>query len=99
MFQPGPWQNRTLFKALAHAIQHHFREGVSPYPLERTLLTTGILDAALTSRFDQGRVIQTPHLDIRYEPVNFNAFREMGDSWRMITHETREPEWFQSVSP
>ncbi|MCA9247940.1 MAG: hypothetical protein KDA42_12515, partial [Planctomycetales bacterium] len=42
-FNAGPWNNRNLFKALAHAIQHHFRTGTPPYPIERTLLVTGAL--------------------------------------------------------
>ena len=43
-FYVGPWDNRNLFKALSHAIQTFFRTGLPPYPIERTLLTTGILD-------------------------------------------------------
>lgn len=96
-FNPGPWRNRNLFKALAHAIQHHFRHRKAPYSLERTLLTTGILDAAWSSRFRRGEVISTPHLEIGYEPIPFEAFREMGESWRIITDETREPEWFHPL--
>ena len=34
-FYTGPWGNRNLFKALAHAIQHHFHHGKAPYPVER----------------------------------------------------------------
>ncbi len=49
-FYVGPWNNRNLFKALSHAIQVFFRTGTPPYPIERTLLTTGTLDAAMTSR-------------------------------------------------
>src|SRR5207244_7997685 len=41
-FYVGPWNNRNLFKALAHAIQTHFRERRAPYPVERTLLATGV---------------------------------------------------------
>src|SRR5436305_380678 len=52
-FYVGPWDNRCLFKALSHAIQTHFRERRPPYPVERTLLTTGILDAAMDSRLAQ----------------------------------------------
>ncbi len=39
-FYVGPWENRNLFKALAHAIQEFFRDRRSPFPIERTLLTT-----------------------------------------------------------
>ncbi len=91
-FYVGPWQNRNLFKALSHSIQTHFREGRSPYPVERTLLTTGILDAAMDSRIQQGRLQQTPHLGIRYRARDFRKMRERGDSWKRITEDRPEPQ-------
>lgn len=87
----GPWQNRNLFKALAHAIQTHFRQGRPPYPVERTLLTTGIVAAAMDSRYEQSRPVRTPHLAIAYPPQDFRAQREMGASWRIITEDMPEP--------
>ncbi len=90
-FYVGPWNNRNLFKALSHAIQTHFREKPAPYPIERTLLTTGVLEAAVDSRHQGGRVIRTPHLDVAYRPRDFKAMREMGDSWKIITPDTPEP--------
>ena len=41
--------------------------GISPWPLERTLLTTGILDAVLVSKRDGGKIVATPWLDIKYQ--------------------------------
>jgi hypothetical protein len=90
-FYVGPWQNRNLFKALSHAIQTHFREGKSPYPVERTLLTSGILDAAMDSRLAGGRNVDTPQLDVKYAAQDFRAMREMGATWKIITDQTREP--------
>jgi len=89
-FYTGPWGNRNLFQALSHAIQHHFREGRAPYPVERTLLTTGLVAAAMQSRAD-GRRLETPHLQIAYTPRDFRAFRETGATWRIITDQTPEP--------
>jgi hypothetical protein len=86
----GPWGNRNLFQALSHAIQAHFRNGRSPYPIERTLLTTGILEAAMRSRHER-RAIDTPHLQIAYAAGDWRAFRENGATWRIITAETPEP--------
>lgn len=90
-FYVGPWQNRNLFKALSHAIQTHFREKKAPYPVERTLLVTGILDAEMQSRYEKGTVQQTPQLKIAYQPLDFRAMREMGASWKIINEQTPEP--------
>jgi hypothetical protein len=90
-FYPGPWQNRNLFKALAHAIQHHFRRGGSPYPLERTLLTTGMVAAGVESHFRGDQPFATPHLDIVYSPQDFHSVRETGATWQIITEKTEEP--------
>jgi hypothetical protein len=90
-FYVGPWQNRNLFKALSHAIQHHFIHGNVPYPVERTLLVTGVLDASMHSRHEAGKVRKTPELEFAYRPIDFRAMREMGASWKIITEDTPQP--------
>ncbi|MEO2090801.1 MAG: hypothetical protein ABGY75_15055 [Gemmataceae bacterium] len=89
-FHVGPWNNRNLFRALSHAIQHHFRTGQPPYPVERTLLASGVLDAAMHSRAD-GKPLKTPHLEFGYKAQDFTAMREMGETWKIITDATPEP--------
>jgi hypothetical protein len=89
-FNVGPWNNRNLFKALAHAIQYFFRTGKSPYPVERTLLVNGVLDAALRSKA-AGKPVKTPELEFGYTAQDFHALREMGDSWKIVTPETPQP--------
>ncbi len=89
-FYPGPWGNRNLFMALSHAIQDHFVNRRSPYPVERTLLTTGIVEAAMRSRNQGGARLQTPHLHIAYEPRDFTPMRETGASWKVLTPGTPE---------
>lgn len=91
-FYVGPWRNRNLFKALSYAIQTHFREWSTPYPVERTLLATGILDAAMESRVKGGAILETPHLRMAYKPRDFRAMREMGATWKIITEERPEPQ-------
>ena len=85
-FYVGPWQNRNLFKALSHAIQSHFREHRAPYPVERTLLVSGILDFAMDSRQQGNRVIETPALDVTYQPIDFRRHaqvrRDLEDHYR-----------------
>jgi hypothetical protein len=96
-FYVGPWQNRNLFKALSHSIQTHFRQGRAPYPVERTLLVTGVLDYAMESRY-RGRVpVDTPELDVAYQPRDYRAMREMGATWKIITDETPQPPGIEVV--
>lgn len=90
-FYVGPWENRNLFKALSHAIQTHIRQKQAPYPVERTLLVSGVLAAAMDSRFEQNKLIATPHLHVTYQPRDFRAMREMGASWQIITEKTPQP--------
>lgn len=93
-FYPGPWGNRCLFRALSHAIQHLFITGEPAYPVERTLLVSGILDVAMHSHHEGGVLKQTPELEFAYEPVDFNAMRETGASWKVLTKETPQPPRF-----
>lgn len=90
-FYTGPWGNRNLFMALSHAIQHLFRHKQPAYAIERTLLTTGILEAAMRSRHQHGAALATPHLEFAYRPIDFRGLRENGDSWKVITDKTPEP--------
>jgi hypothetical protein len=93
----GPWGNVNLFSALTNAIVHFFKTGQPPYPVERTLLVSGILDAAMHSHAAGGKPIDTPQLEFGYAARDFSAFRETGESWRVITHETPQPTTFEPV--
>jgi hypothetical protein len=66
--QPDPFAH---FAYLVRAIGHLMQTGHPPYPVERTLLTTGILDAVMISRAEKHRRVATPHLDIRYQPTDW----------------------------
>jgi hypothetical protein len=91
----GPWGNLCLFTALSNAIAHFFKTGKSPYPVERTLLVSGILDAAMHSKAAGGKPIDTPHLEFAYRPQDFSAFRETGETWKQITVDTPQPMTFE----
>lgn len=90
-FFNSPWGNRGLFKALSHAIQHLFIHREEPYPAERTLLTTGVVEAAMRSFEADGRPIPTPHLQIRYQAGDWTRMREMGKTWEVVTADTPQP--------
>lgn len=90
----GPWGNFNLFNALSHAIASFFKTGKSPYPVERTLLASGLLEAAMRSHIGGGKVIATPELQFAYQSLDWSAFREDGSSWKVVTAETPQPTSF-----
>jgi hypothetical protein len=94
----SPWGNRGLFKALSHAIQHTFTTGREPYPAERTLLTTGAVEAVMRSFDRDGAAIETPELAIAYETPDWSAFRENGATWKIITKDVPQPTGFEPRS-
>ncbi len=48
-----------------------FLSGQETYPAERTLLTTGVLDAVMTARFKKQKRLETPWLSkIAYQSPN-----------------------------
>jgi hypothetical protein len=53
------------FDGLVHALEEFFVMGQPVYPVERTLLTTGVLAFAFDSR-EQGQRVETPELDVEY---------------------------------
>ena len=56
------------FSYLGLNIQEMFLTGVPQYPVERTLLVTGALDALMDSRYRGHMRVETPYLDIQYKP-------------------------------
>ena len=78
MYLPMPDGRTTLanfFSPLVHNIEVMLETGKTPYPLERTLLTTGLTGAGVDSLFDGQSKVQTPHLAIRYQPTPSTFWR------------------------
>jgi hypothetical protein len=67
-------QNEKPFGHFGHllrAIESMLRSGKPAYPVERTLLTTGVLDEIMQSLADGGTLRKTPRLAIRYAPTEW----------------------------
>ncbi|GAC1469757.1 MAG: hypothetical protein NVSMB9_13960 [Isosphaeraceae bacterium] len=54
------------FTYLLQGIESMMKTRRPAWPIERTLLTSGLLEALLTSGKEGNRLVETPHLAIRY---------------------------------
>jgi hypothetical protein len=61
-----PRPQRDHFSFLVQAVAQMMVTGKAIYPVERTLLTTGLVDALLESRLKGCQRIETPHLGVKY---------------------------------
>jgi hypothetical protein len=68
MFSQARQQPTWHFDHLVDYIERLVEGGEAPYPVERTLLTTGLVDAVMNSRHEGGRRLETPYLDVAYQP-------------------------------
>jgi hypothetical protein len=66
--QPDPFAH---FAHLLRAIENMIQTGHASYPVERTLLTTGVLEAVMISKTERNRRIEPPYLEIKYKPVDW----------------------------
>jgi hypothetical protein len=57
------------FTLLLHGIESMILSGKPAWPVERTLLTSGVLDALLQSNVRGGMRIETPYLRVSYKPT------------------------------
>jgi hypothetical protein len=63
-----------FFDALVGNIEKFFATGRPPYPVERTLLTSTMLDLGLRSLHSGSSRMESPALDIRYQPPADSGF-------------------------
>ena len=73
--EEGPYAH---FSYLSLNVEEMFVTGRPSYPVERTLLTTGVLEAALTSRLNGHERLETPWLDVAYQPRQAPPYRPLG---------------------
>ncbi|PWT85884.1 MAG: hypothetical protein C5B58_02355 [Acidobacteria bacterium] len=64
-YLPSP-PGAKYFDCLVSNIEKLLDTGKPPYPIQRTLLTTGVLAAAMESHYLRGSRVETPHLDVPY---------------------------------
>ena len=74
LFHLPPTPNVVYSAALMAQAERMFVTGKAPYPIERTLLTSGILAAALQSRGADGQRLATPHLAVKYQAPQESLF-------------------------
>ncbi|MBI5757616.1 MAG: hypothetical protein HZA46_03765 [Planctomycetales bacterium] len=75
-FYLPPPPGAKFFDPLTFNIEKFFAAGTSPYPVERTLLTSTMLDWAMHSLHTGGKTLSDPSLDIRYTaPASSGFFR------------------------
>jgi hypothetical protein len=74
LFHLPPNPNVVYSAALMSKAEETFLTGKSPCPIERTLLTTGLVEAGMRSLATGQKRIETPHLVVRYQPSRQSAF-------------------------
>ena len=51
-----------------------FVTGKAPYPVERTLLTSGLVEAGMRSLANGQKRLETPHLAVKYQPAKESTY-------------------------
>jgi hypothetical protein len=74
LFHLPPPPGARFFDTQVANLEQFFQARQAPYPVERTLLTTGILDAVLRSHTMRGTRVETPELDVRYTAPTDSGF-------------------------
>ena len=73
-FYLPPNPNVVYSAALMNNAEKMFMTNKAPYPIERTLLTSGMVQSALQSLHLGQRQLDTPHLDIHYKASKESTF-------------------------
>jgi len=76
MYLPMPPGRTTLadfFNPLVNHVEQMILSGVAPYPIERTLLTSGMTLAAVES-LHRGQAVETPQMAVTYNAPRHSTF-------------------------
>ena len=63
----SPTPNVTYSACLVAKIEEMIETGKAPFPAERTLIVSGALESCLTSKIEDHKKLETPHLSVLYE--------------------------------
>jgi hypothetical protein len=74
LFYLPPNPNVVYSAALMSKAEEMFLTGKAPYPVERTLLTSGLVAAGLQSLATGQKRLETPHLAVRYQAPRESLF-------------------------
>jgi len=74
LFYLPPVPNVTYSAELMSKAEETFLTGKAPYPIERTLLTTGLVAAGMHSLGTGQKRLETPHLAVRYQAPRESTF-------------------------
>jgi hypothetical protein len=77
MYLPMPKHGSTtadFFNPLARHIETTIIERKTPYPVERTLLTSGMVIGGVDSLFAEQKPLATPHLEVKYSAPRESTF-------------------------
>ena len=70
----APNPNVVYSAALMSKVEQMFQTGKATYPVERTLLTSGLVEAGMQSLAAGQKRQQTPHLNVRYQVPKASHF-------------------------
>ena len=71
-----PEPNVTYSACLMHKVEQMFESGAAPYPVDRTLLVSGMLESCLTSKIQDHARLETPHLSVAYKAPQQSQFAQ-----------------------
>ncbi|MBI4658946.1 MAG: hypothetical protein HY735_08890 [Verrucomicrobia bacterium] len=74
LFHLPPNPNVVYSAALMSQVETMFLTGKAPYPVERTLLTSGLVAAGMRSLAADQKRLETPHLAVRYRAPRESTF-------------------------
>ena len=69
-----PVPNVTYSACLMQKVEEMFDTGKAPYPVDRTLIVSGILESCLTSKVQGHKRLETPYLGVSYKPPAKSQF-------------------------